>query len=497
MPLLELQGLRKRHGAAVALDGLDLAVEAGEIVGVAGGNGAGKSTLVRLVAGAGRADSGEVRLGGEPLGLSGPAEALAHGIAAVYQEPCHVPRASAAENVFLGREPRARLGFVDGRRLRAEAQRLLDELRPGLDGGALVEELSEGEQRVVEIARALASARRLLLLDEPARGLPAEARERLRRALRARRDQGLAVLYAGQRPEELLAVADRVVVLRRGRVVAQGAAAALSPAVLLREVLGRELGAPFPAARPPPGEVVLEGAGVGAPGAVAGASFELRRGEILGLTGPRLDEPARLAEALFGLRRGLSGELRVAGERYRRGGPPAALRAGLGLVASERRPEGPALAMRLERESTFEALGVFAKRQLSVGPFSLDVRRARPALAWSVAALRAQAPRFEDVAGLDPARAAPEQALAAWLFSRARVALFVEPGRDLDAGGRQAVGELLDAVARRGAGVVLASADPEEIAGLCDRALVLRGGRVAGTLGRGEVTAAALERLCG
>jgi ABC-type sugar transport system ATPase subunit len=237
-PLIETRGLAKRYPGVMALKGVDFSAEAGEIHALVGANGAGKSSLMNLLSGATSPSAGEILLAGEPVQFSSPAAALEQGIATVYQEFSLVPQLSVSRNVFLGREPRGRFGLIDQGRLAAETRTLLDRFSLGLDPKIEVSRLSVAEQQLVEIAKALSFAGRVLILDEPTAVLSLSEQSNLFTIMRKLRADGLLILYVSHRLEEVLAIADRITVLRDGKKVATRAVAGLAMADLVEMMIG-------------------------------------------------------------------------------------------------------------------------------------------------------------------------------------------------------------------------------------------------------------------
>ena len=281
-PLIETRGLAKRYPGVTALEGMDFSGEAGEIHALVGANGAGKSTLMNLLAGAISPSAGEILLAGEPVRFAGPAAALEQGIATVYQEFSLVPQLSVARNVFLGREPRGRFGLVDHGRLIAEARALLDRFSLGLDPRVEVSGLSVAEQQLVEIAKALSFAARILILDEPTAVLSLAEQGNLFAIMRRLRAEGLLILYVSHRLEEVLAIADRITVLRDGGKVATRPVAGLAMADLVAMMIGASSASPTRRVTVPAdaAEYVATYRTADGTGRLA-----IRAGEILGLAG--------------------------------------------------------------------------------------------------------------------------------------------------------------------------------------------------------------------
>jgi rhamnose transport system ATP-binding protein len=314
MPLLEARSIEKSFSGVRALRGVSFDLAAGEVHGLVGENGAGKSTLIKIMTGAVERDAGSLAVAGEDIRQMDPARSRALGIAAIYQQPALFPHLTVAENVAIALEPAGLLRRVSWASRRRAAAELLDRAGAALDPGRLAGSLSMPEQQLLEIAKALGAAARVLIMDEPTASLSEREVERLTRAIERLRAEGLGIIYISHRLEEILALADRVTVLRDGESVATLARDELSKAALIRLMIGRELSDIFPKRDGTAGQVALELRSASSPaGGVKDISFTLRRGEILGVAGLAGSGRNELAEMLFGLRPADRGEILVDG----------------------------------------------------------------------------------------------------------------------------------------------------------------------------------------
>ena len=308
----ELVGVSKRFAATQALDEVSMELRAAEVHALVGENGAGKSTLVKIVAGVHRPDRGAMRLDGEPIELQGPADARAHGIAVVHQEPRLFPDLSVAENVFLGHAPGGRLGTIDWGAMQRSARALFKELGVRLDAGAKVRGLSMADQQLVEIAKSLSVEARVLILDEPTASLSAHEVERLFTIVRQLRARDVAVLFVSHRLDEVFDLCDRATILRDGRHVITAPTSELTTAELVRHMVGRAVTL-FPKVETPPGELLLEVEGLTRADVFSDISFSLRAGEILGLAGLVGAGRTEVARVLFGIDRADAGRVLLGG----------------------------------------------------------------------------------------------------------------------------------------------------------------------------------------
>jgi len=479
---LALEGVSKSFPGVRALDGVTFEVRPGEVHALVGENGAGKSTLIKIVAGAYVPDEGTVTLDGRPLPLGDPLASARAGVSVIYQELTLVPELTVAENVFLGRE-RGR-PFLRRREMREETQRVLDGLGAGFRASDKVRTLAVAQRQSVEIARALHRASRVLVLDEPTSSLPEPDARRLLvtvRALEARRSSGLGIVYISHRLEEVFAVADRVTVLRDGRVTGTWAIADVDRRTLVRAMVGRDLEEEFPTRTAVPGEIVLEARGLTAPGRIEGVDLDVRRGEILGVAGFVGSGRTSTALALCGALRA-AGTIRLGGEPVRFATPGEAWKAGVAYVTEDRRAAGIFAALDVGTNVTIAALARFARGGVS------DLTREREAARDATEAYGVRGAGLAQRAGTLSGGNQQKVLLARALLEDKRVLLLDEPTRGVDVGARAEIYALLARLAARGLAIVLVSSELPELLGMSDRILVLREGRTAGVLARAEAT---------
>ena len=487
--LLELRDLVKSFGGVRALDGVSFELRAGEVHALLGENGAGKSTLIRVVAGAHRPDSGAFRVDGKALERVDPMQARALGIAVIYQQPALFPDLSVAENIALGREKGAPWTRIDARRRRQEARELLSRLGSSVDPKALVSGLRMAEQQLVEIARALGSRARILVMDEPTAALSEHEASHLVGVVRELRASGVGIVYVSHRLEEVLALADRYTVLRDGRLVATLARGEADRDGLVRLMVGREPAAKSERREASPGAALLELRQLSCTeSGVDRVSLELRAGEIVGMAGLVGAGRTELARSIFGLTPADSGEIRVAGRAAVIHSPEDARRHGIAYVPEDRRRFGVVSEMSVAANAS---LGVL--RELS--RLGLVDRAAEERLAESfvsrlgikAASVRA---RVATLSGGNQQKVA----LARGLATRPKVLVLDEPTQGIDVGAKAEVHRLVEELAAEGLAVLVISSDLEEVLAVSDRLLVMRAGRIAGELSRRDATP---ERVLG
>jgi len=488
--LVELSGITKSFGGVRALDDVSFELQAGEVHALLGENGAGKSTLIRIVAGAHRPDSGRFAVGGLTLEHADPLHVRSLGIAVIYQQPALFPDLSVAENIALGRESASPWSRIDRERRRTEARELLSRLGSAVDPDAPVSGLRMAEQQLVEIARALGAKARILVMDEPTAALSEREAGHLLGVVRDLRASGVGIVYVSHRLDEVLALADRYTVLRDGRFVATRARGEVDRDGLIRLMVGREAGLIPPRADAQPGAPLLELRGLGcAASGVADVSLDVRAGEIVGIAGLVGAGRTELARAVFGLTPADSGEIRVAGQAVAIRTPEDARRQGIAYVPEDRRRFGVVGEMSVAANASLSVL-----REL--GRFGLVDRGAEERLATSfVSRLVIKTPSVHARVATLSGGNQQKVALARGLATKPRVLILDEPTQGIDVGAKAEVHGLMAELASAGLGILVISSELEEALGVSDRIVVMRAGRVAGTLGRDEATPEAVLAL--
>jgi rhamnose transport system ATP-binding protein len=478
--LLEVHDVTKSFGAVAAVQGTSFPLYAGEAHALVGENGAGKSTIVKMLAGVHRPDTGTLRVGGADVEFAGPADAKAAGIAVIYQEPTLFPDLSVAENIAMGNQPLTRLRQVDRKAMHANTTRLFDRLGVHLDPARPARGLSIADQQLVEIAKALSSEARVLVMDEPTAALSGVEVDRLFAVVRSLRDEGAAILFISHRFEEITALCQRVTIMRDGRHVCTEAVADLSVDDMIRRMVGRDLSALFPKQDVPAGDVVLEVRGLSRAGVFKDISFAVRAGEIVALAGLVGAGRSEVMQAVFGVDPYDSGSVTFLGRPLRKNSPRAAMAAGMALVPEDRRQQGLIMDLSIERNVTLPRSRKLARLGLLLGAAERD-----EAWRWTKR-LQTKFGHLSDPVGTLSGGNQQKVVLAKWLSTGPKLLIVDEPTRGIDVGTKAEVHRLMSSLAADGLAVVMVSSELPEVLGMADRIVVLREGHVAAELTRAE-----------
>jgi len=485
---LEFRGISKRFPGVRALDRVGFSVERGSCHALIGENGAGKSTLGRILAGINTPDEGAILIDGRHVEIRSPVQARSHGIAMVHQELAFCPDLTVAENLSLGAPP-SLLGWVDRRALRERARSMLAEMDAGIDPGATVASLSTGLEQVVQIAAAVGTGAKIIVMDEPTSSLSAGETRELYRLVGKLRARGITLIYVSHRIEELFDLCDTVTVLRDGRHVVTERIAETTPHRVVTQMIGRELESSEPSHISRPGGAVrLRVDNLSSAGRCEGISLEVRAGEIVGIAGLVGAGRSEVLQAVFGLDRAVRGRVAVDGREIAMGSISAALKSGMGLLPEDRKRQGLVLTMNSRENISLAALPF-----VTCGGW---IRRGRErALAGRYRdLLRVKAASLEDpVSGLSGGNQ-QKIALAKWLARSCNVLLVDEPTRGVDVGAKAEIHRLLDELACDGKALLLVSSELPELISLSSRILVMRAGRLVAEVPRAAFSEAALMR---
>ena len=482
-PLLDARLITKAYAGVRALSNVSFDLHQGEVHALIGENGAGKSTLIKVMTGAVSADSGTLSVGGIQVAHMSPAASRALGIAAIYQQPALFPHLTVAENIAFALEPRAPWRRIDWRRRRQVARDLLSRVGAGIDADRTVDTLSMPEQQLVEIAKAIGSDARVLIMDEPTASLSEAEVVRLFEVVARLKSQNVGIIYISHRLEEILAIADRITVLRDGSTVGTHSREGLQRSTLISLMIGRELSAIFPKRAVPIGEVALELRNVTCSAAgVRDVSLAVRSGEIVGLAGLVGSGRTELAQVVFGLMPADSGDVLVKGQPFNLRSPSAAIGAGIGYLPEDRKQHGVVPEMPVDANMSLANLRSVARAGL------IDRDRERSQAQRYVEQLRIKVPSVtSDVESLSGGNQ-QKVALARWLATSPKILILDEPTQGVDVGSKSEIHALMQELTEQGLAVLMISSELPEILGMSDRIAVMRGGTIAGVLTREEAT---------
>jgi ribose transport system ATP-binding protein len=488
-----MRNIGKSFGPVKALTDVSCTVYGGEIHALMGENGAGKSTLMKILSGAYQADpGGEIRLRGKPVTINGPLAGRRNGIAVIYQELSLAPNLTVAENVFLGDE-KSRMGLIDRRAMEAAVAPLLQRLNAPFSPAVRVASLSLAERQLVEIARALAEHPRILVMDEPTTSLSAREADRLFGIIRQLKAEGIAIIYISHRMSEVYELADRVSVLRDGKLIGTLEKGEVKAEAIVRMMVGRELSSFYTKKHAATGNarpVVLQVQNIGDGRRVHDCSFEVRAGEVVGLAGLVGSGRTELARLIYGGDAKTSGRVLVDGKECHITTPQSAIDSGIVYLTEDRKGLGLFLDMNI-RENV--CLGVIGRDALPGGLLNLKRARERAAAAIQALGIRALNPAVT-VGSLSGGNQ-QKVLLARLLETKPRVLLLDEPTRGIDVGAKSQIYQIIDQLADSGAAILVISSELPELIGISDRALVMREGRIVGEVKGGPDDPITQERI--
>lgn len=482
-----MEGISKAFPGVQALDNVDLEARKGEVLALVGENGAGKSTLMKILCGAYTKDEGRIFLEDKEVEIRSPHHAQELGIAIIYQEFNLTPNQSAAANIFLGREPlRSGLGqvlrLVDRQRMEQETQQHLARVGANVPASQKIQALSVAEQQMVEIAKALAVKSRIIIMDEPTSALGEDEVETLFQIITTLKQEGITVIFITHRLEEVMRIADRVIVLRDGKRVGTLPIEEATPDKIIHLMVGRELTEMFYKQETKIGAPLLEVKGLSKKGVVEDISFTLQQGEILGVAGLVGAGRTAMARLLFGADHKDQGEIYLDGQRVLIHSPVDAVNAGIGLVPEDRSQQGLVLDLSVLRNIVLPTLQRHTRNGL------VDRQAIRETAATYVDKLSIRTPHLQQKAKFLSGGNQQKVVVAKWLASQPRVLIMDEPTRGIDVGAKAEVHALMSDLAQTGMGIIMISSELPEILGMSDRILVMCEGHVTALLDREEAT---------
>jgi ribose transport system ATP-binding protein len=481
--LLQMEGIDKSFPGVVALDNVELLVRRGEVHAIVGENGAGKSTLMKILAGVYQPDAGDIVLDGEAVAFANPDEAIKKGISVIYQEIPLVPTLTVLSNIFLGREPVTRMGAIDRRLEHAQYMSLCNQVGVFVDPDARVGDLTRGQQQLVEILKALHRDAQVIVMDEPTAALDQASKQALVRTVRMLQGQGKTFIFITHFIGEVFELAQRITVLRDGRNVATVETANTSAPEVVSMMIGRALSDVYPdtSARSG-GKALLEVRNLNVGDVLADISFTLHEGEILGLAGLVGSGRTELVLALYGRLPVAKGEVVISGQHVRIDEPFKGIAHGFGLLPEDRKRTGLIMEFPVYKNLSLSALARLSPR------FVIQSRAEQRHARSLIQRLRISTPSPDQRVRYLSGGNQQKVVLGRILATDARILMLDEPTQGIDVGAKEEIFQLMRRLADDGKGIIFISSELKEIAGVCNRALVLKDGRIVRELLAGEIT---------
>jgi inositol transport system ATP-binding protein len=480
--LVEMRDITKRFPGVLALDNVKFSLRPGIVHSLMGENGAGKSTLMKILAGVYTLDEGEILINGEPVTIASPRDGLANGISMIHQELMFVPELTAAENIYLGRELRAKMGLISKKRMIESAQAVFDRWNININAATPMKLLSVAQSQMVEIAKAIAFDSKIIIMDEPTSAITEREVERLHNIIRQLREAGTTVIYITHKMDEVFAISDEITVFRDGSWVASEKAANMNREKLIGLMVGRELNQLFPKVDAKVGEVILEVENLSRGNVVKNVSFSVRRGEILGFAGLMGSGRSEVLETLFGIFPADSGVIKINGKSVKIREPHQAIDAGIGLLTEDRKKTGIMGVLSVRENMSIASLtkysigGVLRKRKID------EVCEAqRRALDLKTPSLNQL---IENLSGGNQQKVL----ISRWLLTDPDILIIDEPTRGIDVGAKAEIHRLMSELAKQGKAIIMVSSEMPEILGMSDRIVVMCDGSLVGEINRADAT---------
>jgi len=474
MPVLKMKNISKTFPGVVALDNVNFALSSGEVHILLGENGAGKSTLVKIISGAYQKSSGSLTLDGKEIEIKNPRHAQELGISIIYQEFNLIPKLSAGENIFLGREFFLAPGVINQKKVHVTAQRLLDDLGVNINARHLVGDLGVAQKQMVEVAKALSLDAKIIIMDEPTSALTNNEIAELFTTIKKLKSRGVSIIYISHRLEELAEIGDRVTVLRDGKYIGTQQISNLSQHDLIRMMVDRELSEQYPKQKLQIGNEILRVEKLNRKESLNDISFTLNRGEILGVAGLLGSGRTELARAIFGADKIDSGMIYIDGKLEVVNSPRNAINLDIGYLSEDRKTEGLVLDLSVQSNVSLASLGRFTK-------FGVISKKQEKKSAFQyVKDLRIKTPGLNQKVLFLSGGNQQKVVMSKWLSSQAKILIFDEPTRGIDVGSKVEIYQLMNRLKADGAGIIMISSELPEILGMSDRVMIMREGSISG-----------------
>jgi methyl-galactoside transport system ATP-binding protein len=489
--ILEMRGVTKRFPGVLALDDVSFSVKSGTVHALMGENGAGKSTLMKCLFGIYKMDAGKICLGGRERHFNSSAAAMAAGVSMIHQELSNVPERSVAQNLWLGREPENAFRLIDHKKMYRDTKTLLEGLNYHFDPNARMASLSISQQQGCEIARAVSYNASVVVMDEPTSSLTEHEVSHLFGIIKDLKEKGVAIIYITHKMEEIFKIADDVTVMRDGKVIGTYPAGEMNGDKLISLMVGRDLTHRFPPVESEIGEVCLEVKNLrsGDPRSFQNISFELHKGEILGIGGLVGAQRTELVESIFGIRHIASGEILIDGKPLKDIRPRKAIEAGIGLVTEDRRNTGIFPLLNITINTALPSLGNY-KTKFGL----LDHKTITEVAANQNKQLKTKTPSMDTLIQNLSGGNQQKVILSRWLMTLPEILIMDEPTRGIDVGAKYEIYMIMADLVKQGKAIIMVSSEMPELIGMSHRVLVLCAGQLTGTLGKEELTQEAIMR---
>ena len=486
-PILKMSSVVKEFPGVKALDDAHLNIYPGRVMALLGENGAGKSTLMKVMTGIYEKDAGSIFYQGVQTTFKGPRDSRERGVSIIHQELNLIPGLTIAENIFLGREPMSAFGRIDWQTMYANAQKLLDMLNVQFSPETVVGQLSIGEQQMVEIAKALSFSSNVIVMDEPTDALTERETESLFAVIRQLRAEGKGIVYISHRLKEILEICDDATIMRDGCFIAEASVSELTEDCIIEMMVGRSLQEQYPRLSTPPGEVVLDGQNLVAPG-VNNVSLQLRAGEILGISGLMGAGRTELVKALYGANPISSGTVSISGKPVKLTTPAQGLHAGIVYISEDRKGDGLVLELGVRENMSLASLQQFS------GAIGIDRKKESAVVNDFIDRFNIKTPSAEQLIKNLSGGNQQKVAIAKGLMLNPKVLIVDEPTRGVDVGARKEIYQLMNEFKAKGMSIIMVSSDMPEVLGMSDRIVVMHDGKITGEFAHAEATQEKLMR---
>lgn len=475
---VKMSNINKSFSGNVVLNNAGFSLADGEIHALMGENGAGKSTLMKILTGVYTKDSGQVFVNGNEVNYKNPQEAEKAGIVFIHQELNVLYDLTVEENMFMGKEIHNKFGVCDSKRMRAECKKVLDSLGVDIDPASVMEDLSVGQQQMVEIAKALMVDAKVLIMDEPTAALTEKETNILFKVIRSLKEKGVSIIYISHRMEEIFILCDRVTILRDGQYIGTKNISETDITELVRMMIGREIGERYPERDVTIGDTVLEIKELNHPGIFSNINFEVHAGEVLGVSGLMGAGRTEIMQTIFGNMPGFTGQIYLNGKEIKNKNPWNAIKNGFGFITEDRKIEGLMLEDSIMKNISLVNLGIISKQGIINGKTEGNLT------SKGIHEVNIKCTGPNDSCNSLSGGNQQKVVFAKWIYSDPKVLILDEPTRGVDVGAKKEIYTLINDLAEKGVAIVMVSSDLPEVLGMSDRIMVIHEGKIGGFIDR-------------